>query len=63
MPITSEDVRFRKPKFRLVNHGYYLWNAFLGVLIGIFVAYFIFEIEKMDRGALFSAVGVLVDEI
>jgi hypothetical protein len=31
----------------------------LGVLIGIFVAYFIFEIEKMDRGALFSAVGVL----
>ena len=31
----------------------------LGLLIGIFLAYFIFELEKMDHKALYAAVGVI----
>jgi hypothetical protein len=31
----------------------------LGLLIGILLAYFVFEVEKMDHKALYSAVGVI----
>jgi uncharacterized membrane-anchored protein YhcB (DUF1043 family) len=30
----------------------------LGILIGTFIGYFLFEAEKMDHKALYSAVGV-----
>jgi hypothetical protein len=31
----------------------------LGILIGILMAYFVFEIKVMDRRALYSSVGVI----
>ena len=31
----------------------------LGILIGILLAYFVFEAEKMDHKALYGAVGVI----
>lgn len=31
----------------------------LGLLVGILLAYFVFEVDKMDHRALYSAVGVM----
>jgi hypothetical protein len=31
----------------------------LGFLVGVFLAYFVFELDKMDHKALYAAVGVI----